>query len=72
MFETLTFLCVRFAQALVRADRDLHERKPEDMLKISEAIKTAEDYSKLTGQLNPPQNKKRRIMVYILPVVHLE
>ncbi|KAL1281500.1 hypothetical protein QQF64_000303 [Cirrhinus molitorella] len=36
------------AEALVRADRDLHEGKPEDMLKISEAIKTAEDYSILT------------------------
>lgn len=51
------FLCVRFAEALVRADRDLHEGKPEDMLKISEAIKTAEDYSKLTGQLKTDKNK---------------
>uniref|UniRef100_A0A8C1QJ33 HD domain-containing protein n=1 Tax=Cyprinus carpio TaxID=7962 RepID=A0A8C1QJ33_CYPCA len=40
-----------FAEALVRADRDLHEGKPEDMLKISEAIKTAEDYSKLTDEI---------------------
>ncbi|XP_016428874.1 deoxynucleoside triphosphate triphosphohydrolase SAMHD1-like, partial [Sinocyclocheilus rhinocerous] len=39
------------AEALVRADRDLHEGKPEDMLKISEAIKTAEDYSKLTDEI---------------------
>uniref|UniRef100_A0A672KDC5 Deoxynucleoside triphosphate triphosphohydrolase SAMHD1-like n=1 Tax=Sinocyclocheilus grahami TaxID=75366 RepID=A0A672KDC5_SINGR len=45
------FLCVRFAEALVRADRDLHEGKPEDMLKISEAIKTAEDYSELTDEI---------------------
>ncbi|XP_016100269.1 deoxynucleoside triphosphate triphosphohydrolase SAMHD1-like [Sinocyclocheilus grahami] len=40
-----------FDEALVRADRDLHEGKPEDMLKISEAIKTAEDYSKLTDEI---------------------
>ncbi|XP_016118757.1 deoxynucleoside triphosphate triphosphohydrolase SAMHD1-like, partial [Sinocyclocheilus grahami] len=40
-----------FAEALVRADRDLHEGKPEDMLKISEAIKTAEDYSELTDEI---------------------
>uniref|UniRef100_A0A8C2IUS8 HD domain-containing protein n=1 Tax=Cyprinus carpio TaxID=7962 RepID=A0A8C2IUS8_CYPCA len=40
-----------FAEALIRADRDLHEGKPEDMLKISEAIKTAEDYSKLTDEI---------------------
>ncbi|XP_052402770.1 deoxynucleoside triphosphate triphosphohydrolase SAMHD1-like [Carassius gibelio] len=40
-----------FAEALVQADRDLHEGKPEDMLKISEAIKTAEDYSKLTDEI---------------------
>ncbi|XP_073697908.1 deoxynucleoside triphosphate triphosphohydrolase SAMHD1-like [Garra rufa] len=39
------------AEALIRADRDLHEGKPEDMLKISEAIKTAEDYSKLTDEI---------------------
>uniref|UniRef100_A0A672K2P5 HD/PDEase domain-containing protein n=1 Tax=Sinocyclocheilus grahami TaxID=75366 RepID=A0A672K2P5_SINGR len=39
------------AEALVRADRDLHEGKPEDMLKISEAIKTAEDYSELTDEI---------------------
>ncbi len=71
MFETLTFLCVRFAEALVRADRDLHEGKPEDMLKISEAIKTADDYSKLTGQLNHHKTKKEELW-YILPVVHLK
>ncbi|XP_016301203.1 deoxynucleoside triphosphate triphosphohydrolase SAMHD1-like, partial [Sinocyclocheilus anshuiensis] len=40
-----------FAEALVRADRDLHEGKPEHMLKISEAIKTAEDYSELTDEI---------------------
>ncbi|KAK7161021.1 hypothetical protein R3I94_003862 [Phoxinus phoxinus] len=40
-----------FAEALVLADRDLHEKKPEDMLKISEAIKTAEEYSKLTDEI---------------------
>ncbi|XP_067260335.1 deoxynucleoside triphosphate triphosphohydrolase SAMHD1-like [Chanodichthys erythropterus] len=40
-----------FAEALVLADRDLHEGKPEDMLKISEAIKTAEEYSKLTDEI---------------------
>ncbi|CAM4454681.1 unnamed protein product [Leuciscus chuanchicus] len=40
-----------FAEALVLADRDLHEEKPEDMLKISEAIKTAEEYSKLTDEI---------------------
>uniref|UniRef100_A0A8C1KNK5 HD domain-containing protein n=1 Tax=Cyprinus carpio TaxID=7962 RepID=A0A8C1KNK5_CYPCA len=40
-----------FAEALIRADRDLHEGKPEDMLKISEAIKTADDYSKLTDEI---------------------
>lgn len=40
-----------FAEALVRADRDLHEGKPEDMLKISEAIKTVDDYSKLTDEI---------------------
>ncbi|KAK2909493.1 hypothetical protein Q8A67_005330 [Cirrhinus molitorella] len=39
------------AEALVRADRDLHEGKPKDMLMISEAIKTAEDYSKLTDEI---------------------
>ncbi|RXN31520.1 deoxynucleoside triphosphate triphosphohydrolase SAMHD1-like protein [Labeo rohita] len=39
------------AEALIRADRNLHERKPEDMLKISEAIKTADDYSKLTDEI---------------------
>ncbi|KAL1281473.1 hypothetical protein QQF64_000276 [Cirrhinus molitorella] len=39
------------AEALLLADRDLHEGKPEDMLKISEAIKTAEDYSKLTDEI---------------------
>ncbi|XP_058625261.1 deoxynucleoside triphosphate triphosphohydrolase SAMHD1-like [Onychostoma macrolepis] len=39
------------AEALVRADRDLHEGKPEDMLMISEAIKTVEDYSKLTDEI---------------------
>ncbi|XP_073697918.1 deoxynucleoside triphosphate triphosphohydrolase SAMHD1-like [Garra rufa] len=39
------------AEALIRADRDLHEGKPKDMLKISEAIKTAEDYSKLTDEI---------------------
>ncbi|KAK7161024.1 hypothetical protein R3I94_003864 [Phoxinus phoxinus] len=40
-----------FAEALVLADRDLHEGKPEDMLKISEAIKTAVEYSKLTDEI---------------------
>ncbi|KAG1955778.1 HD domain-containing metal-dependent phosphohydrolase family protein [Pimephales promelas] len=40
-----------FAEALVSADRDLHEGKPKDMLKISEAIKTAEEYSKLTDEI---------------------
>ncbi|XP_039540206.1 deoxynucleoside triphosphate triphosphohydrolase SAMHD1-like [Pimephales promelas] len=40
-----------FAEALVSADRDLHEGKPGDMLKISEAIKTAEEYSKLTDEI---------------------
>ncbi|XDV16838.1 hypothetical protein PO909_016368, partial [Leuciscus waleckii] len=40
-----------FAEALVLADCDLHEEKPEDMLKISEAIKTAEEYSKLTDEI---------------------
>uniref|UniRef100_A0A9J8CDE6 HD domain-containing protein n=1 Tax=Cyprinus carpio carpio TaxID=630221 RepID=A0A9J8CDE6_CYPCA len=40
-----------FSEALLQADRDLHEGKPEDMLKISEAIKTAEDYSKLTDEI---------------------
>ncbi|KAL1281504.1 hypothetical protein QQF64_000307 [Cirrhinus molitorella] len=39
------------AEALLLADRDLHEGKPEDLLKISEAIKTAEDYSKLTDKI---------------------
>ncbi|KAL1281477.1 hypothetical protein QQF64_000280 [Cirrhinus molitorella] len=39
------------AEALVQADRDLREEKPEDMLKISEAIKTTEDYSKLTDEI---------------------
>ncbi|KAK2909494.1 hypothetical protein Q8A67_005331 [Cirrhinus molitorella] len=39
------------AEALLLADRDLHEGKPEDMLKISEAIKTAEVYSKLTDEI---------------------
>ncbi|KAK2909490.1 hypothetical protein Q8A67_005327 [Cirrhinus molitorella] len=39
------------AEALLLADRDLHEGKPKDMLKISEAIKTAEDYSKLTDEI---------------------
>ncbi|KAL0151843.1 hypothetical protein M9458_052844, partial [Cirrhinus mrigala] len=39
------------AEALIRADRNLRERKPEDMLKISEAIKTADDYSKLTDEI---------------------
>ncbi|RXN27971.1 deoxynucleoside triphosphate triphosphohydrolase SAMHD1-like protein [Labeo rohita] len=39
------------AEALIRADRNLHEGKPEDMLKISEAIKTADDYSKLTDEI---------------------
>ncbi|KAK2909492.1 hypothetical protein Q8A67_005329 [Cirrhinus molitorella] len=39
------------AEALLLADRSLHEGKPEDMLKISEAIKTAEDYSKLTDDI---------------------
>ncbi len=56
------FLCVRFAEALVRADRDLHEGKPEDMLKISEAIKTVDDYSKLTGQLKDALNVKYTIL----------
>ncbi|KAL1281479.1 hypothetical protein QQF64_000282 [Cirrhinus molitorella] len=42
---------IMLAEALVRADRDLHEGKPEDMLMISEAIKTAEDYSKLTDEI---------------------
>ncbi|CAM4454575.1 unnamed protein product [Leuciscus chuanchicus] len=41
----------KFAEALVLADRDLHEEKPEDMLKISQAIKTAEEYSKLTDEI---------------------
>ncbi|XP_026120864.1 deoxynucleoside triphosphate triphosphohydrolase SAMHD1-like [Carassius auratus] len=40
-----------FAEALILADRDLQEGKPEDMLKISESIKTAEDYSKLTDEI---------------------
>ncbi|KAL0151840.1 hypothetical protein M9458_052841, partial [Cirrhinus mrigala] len=40
-----------FAKALIQADRDLHEGKPEDMLKISEAIKTVDDYSKLTDEI---------------------
>ncbi|CAM4454622.1 unnamed protein product [Leuciscus chuanchicus] len=40
-----------FAEALVLADRDLHKDKPKDMLKISEAIKTAEEYSKLTDEI---------------------
>ncbi|XP_051742016.1 deoxynucleoside triphosphate triphosphohydrolase SAMHD1-like [Ctenopharyngodon idella] len=40
-----------FAEALLLADRDLHEGKSEDMLKISEAIKTAEEYSKLTDEI---------------------
>ncbi|XP_067296699.1 deoxynucleoside triphosphate triphosphohydrolase SAMHD1-like [Pseudorasbora parva] len=39
------------AEALVLADRDLQVEKPEDMLKISEAIKTAEEYSKLTDEI---------------------
>ncbi|KAL0151885.1 hypothetical protein M9458_052886, partial [Cirrhinus mrigala] len=39
------------AEVLVRADRNLHEGKPEDMLKISEAIKMANDYSKLTDEI---------------------
>ncbi|KAL1281478.1 hypothetical protein QQF64_000281 [Cirrhinus molitorella] len=39
------------AEALLLADRDLHEGKPKDMLKISEAINTAEDYSKLTDDI---------------------
>ncbi|KAL0151857.1 hypothetical protein M9458_052858, partial [Cirrhinus mrigala] len=39
------------AEALTRADRNLHEGKPEDMLKISEAIKMADDYSKLTDEI---------------------
>ncbi|XP_073697901.1 deoxynucleoside triphosphate triphosphohydrolase SAMHD1-like [Garra rufa] len=39
------------AEALLLADRDLHEGTPEDMLKISEAVKTAEDYSKLTDEI---------------------
>ncbi len=56
------FLCVRFAEALVRADRDLHEGKPEDMLKISEAIKTVDDYSKLTGQLKNTLKVKYTIL----------
>ncbi|ROL51980.1 Deoxynucleoside triphosphate triphosphohydrolase SAMHD1, partial [Anabarilius grahami] len=42
---------IMFAEALLLADRDLHEGKPEDMLKISEAIKTAEEYSKLTDEI---------------------
>ncbi|KAK2909491.1 hypothetical protein Q8A67_005328 [Cirrhinus molitorella] len=42
---------IMLAEALVRADRDLHEGKPEDMLMISEAIMTAEDYSKLTDEI---------------------
>ncbi|KAL1281474.1 hypothetical protein QQF64_000277 [Cirrhinus molitorella] len=42
---------IMLAEALVRADRDLREGKPEDMLKISEAIKTTEDYSKLTDDI---------------------
>ncbi|KAG1974107.1 HD domain-containing metal-dependent phosphohydrolase family protein [Pimephales promelas] len=40
-----------FAEALVLADRDLHAGKPEDMLKISEAIKSVEEYSKLTDEI---------------------
>ncbi len=56
------FLCDRFAEALVRADRDLHEGKPEDMLKISEAIKTVDDYSKLTGQLKDALKVKYTIL----------
>ncbi|XP_009294109.1 deoxynucleoside triphosphate triphosphohydrolase SAMHD1 isoform X1 [Danio rerio] len=40
-----------FAEALLLADRDLHEKKPADMLKISEAIKSVEDYSKLTDEI---------------------
>ncbi|XP_068076983.1 deoxynucleoside triphosphate triphosphohydrolase SAMHD1 isoform X2 [Danio rerio] len=40
-----------FAEALLLADRDLHEDRPADMLKISEAIKSVEDYSKLTDEI---------------------
>ncbi|KAL1281481.1 hypothetical protein QQF64_000284, partial [Cirrhinus molitorella] len=40
------------SEALLLADRDLHEGKEKkDKLKISEAIKTAEDYSKLTDEI---------------------
>ncbi|RXN35003.1 deoxynucleoside triphosphate triphosphohydrolase SAMHD1-like protein [Labeo rohita] len=42
---------ISLAEALIRADCNLHEGKPEDMLKISEAIKTADDYSKLTDEI---------------------
>ncbi len=57
------FLCVGFAEALVRADRDLYEGKLEDLLKISEAIKTADDYSKLTGQLKDALKVKYTILI---------
>lgn len=40
-----------FAKALLLADRDLHEDRPTDMLKISEAIKSVEDYCKLTDEI---------------------
>ncbi|KAL1281471.1 hypothetical protein QQF64_000274 [Cirrhinus molitorella] len=40
------------SEALLLADRDLHVGKEKkDKLKISEAIKTAEDYSKLTDEI---------------------
>ncbi|RXN27973.1 deoxynucleoside triphosphate triphosphohydrolase SAMHD1-like protein [Labeo rohita] len=62
------------SEALLLADRDLHQDKPEDMLKISEAIKTAEDYSKLTDEIfeqilsstSPNLEKARDVLVKVV------
>ncbi len=71
MFVKLMDVCCRFAEALVRADRDLHEGKPEDMLKISEAIKTVDDYSKLTGQLKHTGERVLRLVVMCLRIYYI-
>ncbi|XP_016374875.1 deoxynucleoside triphosphate triphosphohydrolase SAMHD1-like [Sinocyclocheilus rhinocerous] len=40
-----------FTKALIKADRDLHKDKPEDMFTLSEAIHNAEEYTKLTDEI---------------------
>ncbi|XP_067298517.1 deoxynucleoside triphosphate triphosphohydrolase SAMHD1-like [Pseudorasbora parva] len=40
---------IKFTEALILADRDLHKDKPKDMFTISAAIKSVKDYIKLTG-----------------------